>query len=82
MALDAADRIRNMMPHAYPATYNDWGWLGDLLDSTLSMLPGIGTAYRFAKPLIKPAWNWLGGKVSDFFGNPVSRDGDIFYDAK
>ncbi|AYP65073.1 putative capsid protein [Lake Sinai virus 3] len=82
VALDAADRIRNMMPHAYPATYNDWGWLGDLLDSTLSMLPGIGTAYRFAKPLIKPAWNWLGGKVSDFFGNPVSRDGDIFYDAK
>nr|ULY68727.1 capsid protein [Lake Sinai virus] len=82
IALDAADRVRSMMPHAYPAAYNDWGWLGDLLDSTLSTLPGISMAYRFAKPLIKPAWNWLGGKVSDFFGNPVSRDGDIFYDAK
>lgn len=82
VALDAADRIRNMMPHAYPAAYNDWGWLGDLIDSTLSALPGIGTVYSFAKPLIKPAWNWLGNKVSDFFGNPVSRDGDVFFDAK
>lgn len=82
VALDAADRLRNMMPHAYPAAYNDWGWLGDLLDSAISMLPGVGTVYNIAKPLIKPAWNWLGNKVSDFFGNPVARDGDIFFDAK
>nr|UDY81099.1 MAG: capsid protein [Lake Sinai virus 8] len=82
MALDAADRLRNLMPHAYPAAYNDWGWLGDLLDSAISMLPGVGTVYNIAKPLLKPAWNWLGGKVSDFFGNPVHRDGDIFFDAK
>nr|ULY68706.1 capsid protein [Lake Sinai virus] len=82
IALDAADRLRNLMPHAYPAAYNDWGWLGDLLDSAISMLPGVGTVYNIAKPLIKPAWNWLGGKVSDFFGNPVARDGDIFYDAR
>nr|UDY81047.1 MAG: capsid protein [Lake Sinai virus 2] len=82
IALDAADRLRNLMPHAYPAAYNDWGWLGDLLDSAISMLPGVGTVYNIAKPLIKPAWNWLGNKVSDFFGNPVARDGDIFFDAK
>lgn len=81
VALQAAWHMRNKMSHAYPSCYNDWGWLGDLIDAGISMIPGVGTVYNLAKPLIKPAWNWLGGKVSDYFGNPVAKDGDIYFDA-
>lgn len=82
VALQGSWHMRNTMAHAYPASYNDWGWLGDLVDAGISLIPGIGTAYKFAKPLLKPAWNWLGGKVRNYFGNPVVSDGDVFYDAE
>nr|QXV86616.1 capsid protein [Hepeviridae sp.] len=81
-ALQAVWHLRNTMAHAYPSCYNDWGWLGDLVDAGLGMIPGFGTAYKFAKPLIKPAWNWIGGKVRSHFGNPVASDGDVYYDAQ
>lgn len=81
-ALQAVWHLRNTMAHAYPSCYNDWGWLGDIVDAGLGMIPGFGTAYKFAKPLIKPAWNWIGGKVKNYFGNPVASEGDIYYDAQ
>nr|UGO57518.1 MAG: hypothetical protein 3 [Riboviria sp.] len=81
IALLAAWHMRNQMAHAYPSCYNDWGWLGDIIDAGIGMIPGVGTAYKFVKPLIKPAWDWLGGKVRNHLGNPVVSDGDIYYDS-
>lgn len=79
VALKTIWRLRNRMPHAYPACYNSWGWLGDLLEGAAGLIPGVGP---FIKPFVKPAFNWIGGKVSDFFGNPVMKDGDVWYDAQ
>lgn len=72
IALQASWRLRNKLAHAYPSIYNDWGWLGDLVDAGISMIPGIGEVYKNVKPYIKPSWDWLGGKVKDYFGNWVN----------
>lgn len=71
--------LSKKMCHAYPASYNDWGWLSDLIESFVGEIPFVG---RFAKAMVKPAWNWLGGTVQNLTGNPVRKDGDIWYDAQ
>jgi hypothetical protein len=78
-ALEAAFTVRHKMAHAYPSSYNDFGWLGDLVEGAVGLIPGIG---GFAKPFVKPIWNWVSGKVSSMFGNPIVKDGDVWYDAE
>lgn len=81
-ALDSAMILQNQLPHAYPAAYNDWGWLKNLLSAGVGMLPGgkfIQPIFDYVAPKVS---NWVSNKVRDKMGNPVVSDGDIFYDAR
>lgn len=78
-ALETVWAMRNKMAHAYPSCYNDWGWLQNLLEGAVNMIPVVGP---WVSGLVKPAWNWIGGKVSGHFGNPIHKDGDVWYDAE
>lgn len=69
VAISTAHRLRSHLAHCYPSSYNDWGWLGDMIDAVLNEIPGVGSVYRLTKPVIKPVWNWLGDLAKDKFYN-------------
>lgn len=72
-------RLRNKLPHAYPSSYNDFGWLGNLLEGAAGLIPGVG---GFIKPFVKPIMNWASDKVYKWLGRPVVSGGDVYYDAQ
>lgn len=58
VALEAYDRFRNKLQHAYPACYNDWGFLGNIVKGLISKIPVVG---GLLSGLVDPAGKLIGG---------------------
>lgn len=61
VALTTALTIQNDVAQAYPAHYNDWGWLGNVIKGLISKIPVIGGV---ASNLFEP----LGTALGSVFG--------------
>lgn len=57
-ALETAQRIQNVLPQAYPAAYNDWGFLGNIVKGLVGKIPVVG---GLLSNLVDPAGKVLGG---------------------
>jgi hypothetical protein len=57
MALEVASVIQNELPQAYPACYNDWSFLGDMVKKLVSNVPVVG---GLLSGLVDPAGKAIG----------------------
>lgn len=57
-AIEQAHAVQNQLAHAYPAAYNDWGFLGNIVKGLVSKVPYVG---GLLSGLVDPAGKALGG---------------------
>lgn len=66
VAMDIAQQIQNDLPQAYPAHYNDWGLLGNIVKNLVSKIPVLG---NFLTHLVEPVGRGVGEGIKSWWNN-------------